>query len=537
METNNPTENGSKDFNAVDLSNVNVDQVVSTSVQPETGEAHPPKQKGINIAGKTILPKIATPIEEDPQIETAQAAVSAQMNPTNRISIPENETSKIQPEIVTESKPSTTTPVVEFDTGPIPKQLGETPAEAVGADAPNMIDENELINFNANAEEEGEVGFDELENDPYKPIETTGKGASIFRVAENKDYKTLRNLNPTLEQIEKSTRPVDQNNQIFADYMRNTASSLIARRVVKIPNPIAGEIVQFTSYGTLDLIEVLRITQSENVVANRREVLSTLHAHILKHSASKDESGRLTFEEWIAITPLPDLPFYFYAAYVATFPGDMPVTLECFNCHNVFDHKDKIENVMFFSDKDLNSADFEVYHRETDPRRYKELPIYKKAQGFFAYQIIQPSQTYVEYGVPSLKDELDTLAAIEAMGKDPAKRFENGSAEEILYKMMYVKRIRIAIPNTDPVTGNRKITYHETADKRFILPILSRMEPAEIAKIFAEPTIKQLIAFQPVRFVLKDITCTNDKCGKHFDLPLDMEDFYFLRVERDASII
>lgn len=386
---------------------------------------------------------------------------------------------------------------------------------------------------------------EEIEEDTRHTDVRVDSIKSIRMASNNRDLKTLQKLDVTVEKISSSLFDMSRSAEFEREFIIKARSNILnTPRAVRILNLLSGSVCEIAAWSTVDILNVNRAANQNDYIRRKEAIFKSLFDHIIYHTAGTS-TYNLTFEEWLNVTKLPDLDTYFFGALDATFPGKFEPSITCSKCNTPNNYSFMNEDISFTADGRLSEMDVKTFLRERNVDKMKTHPIYQEGNVLIRRKL-PSTQIYVEQSIPSLREYLDTLTAIDAAGiTDDISSIDDPESPDFPFLIAYLYVKRVAIPNPtetqDPNDPSRKISrvrFYVTDDKSFIATTISKLSRDDFKALFDGKEIHKLMRTKPIRYSIRNVTCKNDKCkAKLSEIRLDMEDFFFLRIGEDAKEI
>lgn len=395
-------------------------------------------------------------------------------------------------------------------------------------------DENEIKpDKNGVLPDSFEVELDDGEDEKKRKLEEDKifkQAKEVYRHSTNNTIKILKDVkfNPNDIRLSEMNYSDDDFRKYYLDTRYNILS---APRAVRVPLVLSGYFADVSSYTQGDFISVNRNAKLSTFVRRKELTINSLFSHVIYTSLRKD----IDFDFFINNTKLPDIDVLYFGAYDANFYGENTYTLRCDECGNEFEYSTLNEDLGVIYDKDVPEDYLKklLYMRDQE---ILENPLYKKSNRIVK-RILNKTKIYVEQKVPTIKDYLETIKALEQISKVDksadinVEDIDNPLSDDYISLRMFLYINKIGLPVPRSVNNKIKIKYVEVVDKYKIINILLKLDPMDFDSLFVGEEIKELFNLSSIKFFIKGAVCTNPNCKQRIaPIPLKMEELFFFRI-------
>ncbi len=397
----------------------------------------------------------------------------------------------------------------------------EGPSVIRSSDEETVDDEQSLVIATQKIKEELKVEEEEEKGDNLIMLSPI---APHFKTTTNTYLKTLQKLKDvTIDQINISdVESSDQNFRIA--YEDSRKNMLMAPRLSKVPLILSGYHAEISAFSHSDILSLVRNMDSADFVRKTVMIANSIYEHVISTSR-----GDMTFEQWIAATKYPDLMSLFFGIYSGTYPGVNPYKITCphDDCGEEFFVDVNNNDLAYISSPLIRDKDLQTIMSGSDAA-IKELEIYKVANPKKPVaKLLDESRIYVEYTIPSIKDFLDTITAIQGSKKyTNVANIENYESLEFRFLYIYPYISKIGLPVIVKNEGRSEVSWKTTNDRNMIVSIVNALTQKDFESLYDKKEVYDLINERGVQFSIKAMNCP--KCQKRIDsVPLDIKTIFF----------
>lgn len=241
--------------------------------------------------------------------------------------------------------------------------------------------------------------------------------------------------------------------------------------------------------------------------------------------------GKPSFEEWLKMTALNDVPTLLYGIYSASYPTSQPFEIECNKCHKKTPINTDAESILAVYDKDAYKQITDIlYNVKTRDDIRKSAPLYEINR-----IPIMEKRSIIEIREPSLWDFLEMTRFFKG------KEAEYTDYETMVERAVFVKAVYIPDVALMESTGEKAMV--KVTDPKVIIKFLANItEDESISKL--DKATDDINAKYDVKFEIPAFKCNHlmeDENGMMTDkpcandigpIPLDMEELVFFRVRQ-----
>lgn len=260
---------------------------------------------------------------------------------------------------------------------------------------------------------------------------------------------------------------------------------------------------------SLNYNEISALTNSTlDDFASQVLLAQTIHSKINTTSV-----GKLSYEQWIAITSHYDIDSFLYGIYIQTFPGDTKFNITCGHC------KDNIEAVVN-NDTLISGKNESTYAnlQELLNNHNNAKDLINKALVNSTQRVLLPdSKIIVDIKLPTIKKHLDLVGSVNKNVKD--------KTSHILSLMIFLEKMLMVDVKKSMQSGTP--CYYEVKEREKIARVISQLS-FDDAKAFSK-AIEDMVEKYAVEYKIKSFKCP--KCHEELgEIPVDMETLLFYQI-------
>jgi len=380
--------------------------------------------------------------------------------------------------------------------------------------------------------------------------------------SDNPMLNKLKPLKLSPDKIKSSDVDVENTEKTFLkQYLQNENSPVVSPRITRFPLLLSGYYAEMINYKYGELAGLVRITRNPELRFLRRftEELVSLFNHI-SWTSIKENNERISFDEWVEITLLPDLDQFYFGGFDATYPGDSVYNITCGNCGEKFDVVKKNRDLCYalqnggdesrLSDKLIK----DILLQKVSKEELKKTPVYIKAHELYEEKVIYPNQIKVSYGVPSILDALEWISIFEEILSDEYDDFNglmdsDSEDHNVLKLYTYIKKITAPVIVGKNAEGLDIVRFHTVdatvkdptkrlENRRVILKILNNLPKDQFADLFTGKEVAEKVRLIGIQHMLNNIKCPNPECKKNIiRVPINMSDNFFTEAAQTVDRI
>ena len=227
--------------------------------------------------------------------------------------------------------------------------------------------------------------------------------------------------------------------------------------------------------------------------------------------------GKVSFEDFLKMTSLYDVPSLLYGIYCQTFKTEVEFTVSCPHCKQEMQVKVANKALMTIKNKEIYDNVQKILGKLSTPEEVIAQALVNNRTKL----VLPTSKMIFEFKIPTLYKYLDTIGSIKPEDFD--------KMEDILGMMVFVDKIFKL--DVAALVKTKKVVYYEVKEKEEIAKIISNLEledSTEVTKLISAETEKYAISY-----AIKGLKCRQPKCKKAIgDIPVDMEELTFFRIKQ-----
>lgn len=374
---------------------------------------------------------------------------------------------------------------------------------------------------------------------------------------ENTMLKELRKLEiPNNKVVAVNTDEKSTHQAFLKQYTSPSQSPIIAPRMVRFPLLLSGYYAEMRNYTYGEHQSVVRNATNPDLKFSTRlqEELISLFSHIVWTSIKPN----ISFDEWVAFTKFPDLQQFYYGAFDATYPGETPYNITCGieSCANQFTVTKNNRELNYAVHKSITDRFLhDVLLEKIPASELKNTPIYKEANTLYEEKVLPQIHFKVHYGVPSILDVLEWLAAFDDQLSDDFEDFnglldETVSGHNVLKLYTYIQKLTVPVIVGKDNKGRNILRFkcidatkddivndsNSLSNKKMIISLLKNLDKDIFRELFTGEEVAKKLRLVGIVHMLHNVKCP--ACGTNLiRIPIDMQDTFFTEAIKTVRAI